>query len=157
MINLNLALKRWIRFTGLLVIILILCWQNSSDSENLTNLIYRIIRTIEKIFGKETVYSMRNYYLVRKIGHAIAFTIMAFFCHIAIAATANNHRTTMICSFIINPVIGIVTEYCQAYVLDRRSSFNDALINVCGCIIGIGIAALYVAIKDGKDKGNHEK
>ena len=155
----NLALKRWIRFTAFLVLVMILCWQNSSDSENLTNLVYGVVRTIEKFFGQDATYSIDNYYITRKVGHCIVFAIMAFFSHVAIAATANNHRSAMVCSFIVNPVIAIVTEICQTYALSRTTSIIDALINICGCIIGIGIATLYVAVNDEKtqDKGNHEK
>ena len=155
----NLALKRWIRFTVVLVLVLVLCWQNSNDSENLTNLIYNIIRDFAEYFGKATTYSAKSYLLIRKIGHAVAFAIMGFFSHTAIAATAEDFQSAMICSFIFNPAIGIIAEIGQGYALGRSPCIKDAVINICGCLIGIGIAVIYVAIRDEKlrDKGYHEE
>lgn len=143
MIVLNLALKRWVKYVAILLVVFVLCWQNSADSTTVTNTTVRMVQKISNMFGKDLEYSENLYYLIRKIGHGLVFLVLAFAGHLAIAETASTMRAAVITSFTMGIIIAILTELMQAYAFDRRTSLADAGINVAGTILGILLGLLF--------------
>ena len=88
----NLALKRWVKYVAILLVVFVLCWQNSSDSTTVTNTTVGFVQKFSNMFGKDLEYSEHLYYLVRKIGHGFVFLVLAFAGHLAIQETASSMR-----------------------------------------------------------------
>ena len=49
----NLALKRWVKYVAILLVVFVLCWQNSSDSTTVTNTTVGIVQKFSNMFGKD--------------------------------------------------------------------------------------------------------
>ena len=139
----SLALKRWVKYVAVLLVVFVLCWQNSYDSTTVTNTTVGIVQKLSHMLGKDLEYTENLYYLIRKIGHGLVFLILAFAGHLAIAETATSMRATILTSAIMGIAISILTEILQSYIFDRRTSFVDAGINIAGTVLGILIGLLY--------------
>ncbi len=139
----NLALKRWVKYVAILLVVFVLCWQNSSDSTTVTTTTVGIVQKLSHMLGKNLEYTENLYYLIRKIGHGLVFLILAFAGHLAIAETATSMRATILTSAIMGIMISILTELLQSYIFDRRTSLVDAGINIAGTVLGILLGLLY--------------
>ena len=144
----NFRLKRWFRYIVILIIVLILCWQNSSSSENLTNSASRTVSAICIFFGGHTTAS-GIYWIVRKIGHFLAFTVLSTCGHLAISGDANDFKSAAKWSAIVNLAVALLGEIAQAYALDRCATLKDAFINLSGAALGILIG---ICIEDIRQK-----
>ena len=136
MIELSKQLKRWLKYIAILLVVFVLCWQNSSDSENVTNATVGIVQKISVLLGKDLAYSEKLYYLIRKLGHGLVFTILAYAGHLAINSSATTVKASVLTSFIMSIFIAIMAEFMQAYTFGRSASIRDAAINVAGTIVG---------------------
>lgn len=143
MISLSLALKRWVKYVAVLLVVFVLCWQNSYDSTTVTNTTVGIVQKLSHMLGKDLEYTEKLYYLIRKTGHGLVFLILAFAGHLAIAETATSMRATILTSAIMGIMISILTELLQSYIFDRRTSLVDAGINIAGTVLGILLGLLY--------------
>ncbi len=137
MVKLSRQLKRWLWYIAILLVVFVLSWQNSSDSETITNATVGIVQKISKILGKNLEYSQNLYYLIRKLGHGLVFTILAYAGHLAINSSATTLRATVLTSIIMSVFIALMAEFMQAYSFGRKASFVDAGINVAGTLVGI--------------------
>ena len=137
MIALSRQLKRWLKYIAILLVVFVLCWQNSTDSENVTNTTVGLVQKISVLLGKDLEYSTNLYYLVRKIGHGLVFAILAYAGHLAINSSATTIKASVLTSLIMSIFIAVMAEFMQAYTFSRSASFTDASINVAGTIVGI--------------------
>ena len=135
----NFRLKRWLRYILCLVIVLILCWQNANSSEKITNLAKDSIIGIATFLGL-SLKTGNLYILVRKIGHGIMFGILSFLGHLAISGEADDAKTKVIWTGIVNIGFAIVAEFFQAYATGRTPTISDSVINIGGATFGILIA-----------------
>ena len=142
MIKLSRQLKRWLWYIAILLVVFVLCWQNSSDSENVTNATVGVVQKISRILGKDLEYSQNLYYLIRKLGHGLVFVILAYAGHLAINGSATTIRAAILTSIIMSIFIAVMAEFMQAYSFDRSASYTDAAINAAGTIIGIIIGII---------------
>ena len=140
-------LKRWLKYIAILLVVFVLCWQNSTDSENVTNTTVGLVQKISVLLGKDLEYSTKLYYLVRKLGHGLVFLILAYAGHLAINSSATTVKASLLTSFIMSIFIAVMAEFMQAYTFGRSASFTDAGINVAGTIVGIllGIFAEWIS------------
>lgn len=141
----NFRLKRWLRYIVCLVIVLILCWQSSGSSERLTNCAKNAVIGVTSFFGLK-IKTEGLYLLVRKTGHGIAFCALSFFGHLAISGDADDFKTIIIWSSIINFGFALLAEIFQAYTAGRSPTFVDGFINLAGAAAGILLAMLIESI-----------
>ena len=143
----SLELKRWLWYVAFLLIVFVLCWQNSYDSIRVTNTTLDAIQKISHVLGKDLEYSTKLYYTIRKIGHGLVFAGLAFTGHLAISGSANNLKAAIISSLVMSLLIASVAEISQAYTFDRQASFTDAIINISGSLVGILVGMLFEFIR----------
>lgn len=148
MIHLTVQLKRWLWYVSVIMVVFVLCWQNSTDSTTVTYTTMRTVQRISHVLGKDLAYSEKLYYIVRKTGHFLVFVSLAFIGHLAINSSADSLRAAIVCSFSMGFVIAVIAEFCQAYAFDREANTTDAIINITGTILGILVGIIYEWIKN---------
>ena len=132
---------------------LILCWQSSGSSERLTNCAKNAVIGVTSFFGLR-IKTEGLYLLVRKTGHGIAFGILSFFGHLAISGDAEDVKTVIIWSSIVNFGFALLAEIFQAYTAGRSPTFMDGFINFAGAAAGILIAMLVESVSS-KRRAQH--
>ena len=137
----SVELKRWLRYLALLIMVLFLCWQNKTSSENINNGVSHGVSAVMNFFGGNTT-AGQIYFMVRKSGHFVAFLALGLLGHLAISGDATTTKSAIACSLSVNMAIALLAEITQAYASGRTATFRDALINMSGSAIGILIGII---------------
>ena len=130
----------WSCFVIILMLTLFLCWQNSSDSTLLTVEACGVVRIVLSAVNIQTEYSPIFHILTRKIGHLLIFVILSISCYGAFGTSIRSRKSVIVWSLICGIVIAVMAEYMQQFFGNREARIYDAIINVCGIMIGNYIA-----------------
>ncbi len=133
-------------YVVLLILVLFLCLQNSADSGELTLTICNVVHSIARVFEQELEIT-DYYFLVRKGGHFVAFTILSMSGCLAVMCCTRSLGVGMCISMALNLSIATFAEYAQLYAVGRVFTIRDALINLLGAMLGIILGLVIDAVR----------
>ena len=139
-IYLGIRIRRWLFFIITVTTALFLCWQDSGGSTELTLKICGAIINLFSKIGFKIGFTTNFYYVVRKLGHFIAFILLAISSYLVANSTIKNLRTAIVLPIIIDVVIVLATECIQAFLPGRIFSAMDLYIDTMGVLVGATIS-----------------
>lgn len=137
------SLRRWLWYVLTLFLVLFLCWQNSGDSGDLSRKIAGMCqRVLERCLG--TSFEAEEFhFVVRKIGHGVAFLILSCLGHLAIAAVGSTRAIIVLTTSLMNIGVAVLAELFQTFSEGRFTTPRDALINILGASLGVLLGACF--------------
>jgi VanZ family protein len=81
------------------------------------------------------------HFALRKLGHFIEYGILAVLLWRALRGTLTSTRDLGIASlvFMVSAVFAASDEFHQSFIPSRTASSNDAMIDICGAVVGLTI------------------
>lgn len=124
---------------------LCLCFFLSSQKlTDTTQLSAAITHFILKIFGLPgQTYYMPIFDGVRLAAHVLVFAVLTMLICAALLLTIKKKRTAFLISFAAGAVLSVGSEIGKLYVNGRHCSVSDMILNLLGCILGIGLIYIF--------------
>ena len=137
------SLRRWLTYILVLVLVLFLCWQNVADSGNFSHRLAAKLQTFLVAHWSVNLDPEQFHFVVRKIGHGLAFLGLSFLGHLAVNQVANSTAAVLCSTIGLNLGVALLAELFQVYAPGRWTTPRDAAINLSGAILGIFFGAIY--------------
>jgi VanZ family protein len=79
---------------------------------------------------------------MRKTAHAVEFALLSFAVYYALKYDRLPYRFTKYVTILIVLAVAVSDEFHQLWIMGRSGNPTDVLIDMCGCLIAVFIAAM---------------
>ena len=87
--------------------------------------------------GKVSVNMYQLNIFIRKTGHLIEYTILAFLASLFFASNGMNKDKAFLFTFSFGTIVASADETIQFYTHGRSGRITDVFIDMCGCLMGV--------------------
>lgn len=137
----------WVGLIACMVIIFSLSAQTGEDSGSLTKTItHHVVRVIAPTQADEGFFD-RIHHIVRKLGHASGYLLLALLSAAAFASFPISLRERMLLVFLFCFLHAFCDEWHQTFIAGRSGEFLDVAIDMTGASVGMLLSGLIIALK----------
>ena len=115
--------------------------QKLTGTTQLSDVITHFILNFLRLPGQ--TYYMPLFDGVRLAAHVMVFAVLSMLICGALFVTAGKGRKVYILSFAIGAVFSVGSEFGKLFVAGRHCSVSDMILNLLGCVLGIGLIYIF--------------